>query len=264
MNKKVLVFFGIACTVLALYSCRTTREAATVSTLNGEWNIVEINGSAVLPTAAQGVPYIGFDAATGRIHGNSGCNRIMGNFDLNAAPGNINLGNLAGTRMACPDMTTEQNVMNALNLVRGYHKVGNRIALTGSAGRPVIILEKRQQPTNDIATINGEWRITEVNGQAIPTNMEKQPFILFDVQNKRVHGNAGCNTFNGTFNTDPQNIRAISFPPMAATMMACPDMTVERRVLDAVTTVKTYDIFNDGNLGFYNQAGTLVMVLAKR
>ena len=49
---------------------------------------------------------------------------MMGSFDVNAKPGTIDLGALASTRMACPDMTVENNVLSALNKVKKYKKLG--------------------------------------------------------------------------------------------------------------------------------------------
>ena len=47
--KKVFVFLCMAATVAGLSSCASTKNAATLSSLSGEWNIIEINGSAVVP-----------------------------------------------------------------------------------------------------------------------------------------------------------------------------------------------------------------------
>jgi heat shock protein HslJ len=112
--KKVFVSLCMAATVAGLSSCASTKNAATLSSLSGEWNIIEINGSAVVPAPNQEFPFIGFDTKTGQVYGNSGCNRLMGSFDVNAKPGQIDLGALGSTRMMCPDMTVEKNVLAAL------------------------------------------------------------------------------------------------------------------------------------------------------
>ena len=118
--KKVFVSLCMAATVAGLSSCASTKNAATLSSLSGEWNIIEVNGTAVVPAPGQEFPYIGFDTKTGKVFGNSGCNRMMGSFDVNAKPGTIDLGALASTRMACPDMTLEQNVLSALGQVKNW------------------------------------------------------------------------------------------------------------------------------------------------
>ena len=52
---------------------------------------------------------------------------MMGSFDVNAKPGSLELTGMASTRMMCPDMTTENNVLNAFAQVKGYKKAGKRI-----------------------------------------------------------------------------------------------------------------------------------------
>ena len=262
--KKLLVSLCAICAMLTIYSCRSSKEVIAVSALNGEWSIVEINGSAVSPDADQNLPYIGFDASTGKIYGNSGCNRMMGSFDRNAKPGELDLGTIAGTRMMCPDMTTEQNVLNALKNVKGYKKNGtDKIALTNSHKRPVIILSPRKS-VDLITSLEGEWRIAEIKGETLPAKLEKEPFIAFDLKAKRIHGNAGCNMINGGIITEENNPRSLSFPAVAATMMACPDMSIERKVLDALNAVKSFDITTNKDVTLYGEDGTQLLVLKRK
>ena len=103
------------------------------------------------------------------------------------------------------------------------------MALCNASNRPVVILAKKAADVK-VADLQGEWKITDVNGEAVPTGMEKQPFIAFDVKEQRVHGNAGCNLINGGFKTEEGNALSISFPGMASTMMACPDMETEGKI----------------------------------
>jgi len=262
--KKVFVSLCIFCTVFAFSSCRSAKEVVGPSDLNGEWNIIEINGSAVVPGSGKDFPYIGFDSSTGKIFGNSGCNRMMGAFTTDGKPGEINLGNIAGTRMMCPDMTMEQNVLNALKNVKGYKKVGtDKIALTNTHKRPVIVLETRTTAAA-IAELEGEWKIAEIKGEAIPADMEKKPFISFDLKTKRIHGNAGCNMINSGIITEDNKPHSLSFPAIAATMMACPDMDTERKVLNALNEVKSFDVFADKSVGLYSEDGTQLIVLKRK
>ena len=261
--KKVFVSICIASTVLAMFSCRSVEKAIPLSSINGEWNIIEVNGSKVTPGESRNLPFITFDTATGRLSGNSGCNRMMGSFDVNAKPGSIDFKGIAGTKMMCPDMTTERNVLGALAQVKGYKKAGqDKMYLCNDSNRPVVVLEKKEADVK-LSVLNGEWKIKEVNGEAIPSGMEKQPFIAFDVKKKTIHGNAGCNLINGGFETSTSNAKSISFPGVASTMMACPDMEVEGKVLKALNEVKSFDKLSGGGIGLYDANNALVMVLEK-
>ena len=209
--NKVLVSICIAGTALAMSSCRSVEKAMPLSSINGEWNIIEVNGSKVTPGESRTLPFITFDTATGRVSGNSGCNRMMGSFDVNAKPGSLSLGAMAGTKMMCLDMTTERNVLGALAQVKGYKKAGkDKMYLCNASNRPVVVLEKKEANVK-LSVLNGEWKIKEANGEAIPSGMEKQPFIAFDVKKKTIHGNAGCNLINGGFETSASNAKSNLF-----------------------------------------------------
>lgn len=262
--KKVFVFLCAICATLAFSSCRSAKEVITLGALNGEWSIVEINGSAVVPGTGQNFPYIGFDSSTGKIYGNSGCNRMMGSFDRSSKPGELDLGSIAGTRMMCSDMTLEQNVLNALKNVKGYKKVGtDKMALTNSGNRPVVVLEPKKA-VDLITSLEGEWKIAEIKGEALPAELEKEPFVAFDLKAKRIHGNAGCNMINGGIITDENNPRSLSFPAIASTMMACPNMDIEKKVLNALNSTKSFDILADKSVVLYSEDGTQLLVLKKK
>ena len=266
--KKVIVSLCMAGALIALSSCRSSKDAATLSSINGEWNIIEINGAAVVPAPNQEFPFIGFDTNTGKVFGNSGCNRMMGSFDVNAKPGTIDLGAMASTRMACPDMTLEQNVLSALGQVKKYKKLGKEnIALCGSSNRPIIVLQKKA-PTVKLSDLSGKWIISEAGGQSIPEGekilKEGLPNMEFDMKDNKVHGNAGCNIFNSTVVLDDQDISSITINPAATTMMACPDMEVEGRVMKALNEVKSFGKLAGGGIGLYDADNTLVMVLVKK
>lgn len=261
--KKVFVSICMAGIALAFTSCRTAEKAVPLSSINGEWDIVEINGSKVAPGESRNLPFIAFDTTTGRLYGNSGCNRMMGGFDTNAKPGSIEFKAIGGTKMMCPDMTTENNVLSALAQVKGYKMAGkDKMYLCNSSKRPVILLSKKASDVK-LSVLNGEWKIKEANGEAIPTGMEKQPFLSFDVKQSRIHGNAGCNLMNGGFVTNPDNAKSISFPGVACTMMACPDMEVESKILKAMNEVKSFGVLSGGGIGLYDAGDALIMVLEK-
>ena len=59
--KKVFVSLCMASVLMGLSSCASTKNAATLSSISGEWNIIEVNGTAVVPAPGQEFPYIGFD-----------------------------------------------------------------------------------------------------------------------------------------------------------------------------------------------------------
>ncbi len=258
--KKVFVSFCMAGALFGLASCGSTKSALTLSAIGGEWNIIEINGSAVVPVPGQEFPYIGFDTENGRVYGCSGCNRLMGSFDVQGKPGRIDLGNVATTRMLCADMTLEQNVLSALGQVKRYVRIGEEnVALCGSSNRPLLVLQKKA-PAATVADLAGRWRIRQALSLQIPAEGESKPFLNFDVNRKQLSGLAGCNRINGGFQTENDRL---TFSQMACTMMACPDMTVEQHVLQALEAARRFEKRSDGSMAFYDEQNAVVMVLEK-
>lgn len=145
MKKKTLTQTLCAAAVTAaLASCASSRQAVTLNDLQGEWDIIEIHGTVVVPAEGQTFPFLGFDA-TGRVYGNAGCNRITGAIDPKAKPGTIDLSRLGSTMMMCPDMTVERNVLAALGEVKQYRSLGDgQMALCGNSKNPIVVLQKRK------------------------------------------------------------------------------------------------------------------------
>ena len=261
--KKVMFSVCLAGALLAFSSCRSSKNVMPQASLAGEWNIVELNGTAVVPAPGQEFPFIGINADNGNVYGNTSCNRIMGTVDLNGKPGEIDLSSLGSTRMACPDMTLEQNILAALKQVNRYQQIDDKNVALCASKRPVIILQRKDETTVSLNDLNGKWMVREVYGSAVPDTLETQPFMEFDAAAKRLHGNAGCNTINGGIQTDENNAAAIAFPQLISTMMACPDMKLESNILKALNEVKSFGKLQNGGIGFYSAENALLLVLER-
>lgn len=145
---KLVGLLGSFILVLSMMmSCKSTAKlTATLSDLNGEWNIMTLNGKT--PNSEK-APFIGIDATTERLFGYAGCNRIMGQVEYpNSNKMNIRFINVATTRMACPDMTEEQELLKTLSNISRFEVDGNtkpitKITLFDMKGNPVITLKKK-------------------------------------------------------------------------------------------------------------------------
>ena len=259
MKKKILPLVAMA--FFALVSCQSSKNnvASAPINLEGEWNIVEVNGSAI---TIKEMPYIGFDAEEGRVYGNAGCNNIMGAYKQNVETGSLDLGQLASTMMAGPNMDVERNVLNALGQVKGYKSVSkDEIALCNEKNRPVVVLKKRSQemPLKDL---NGEWSIVKVYGEDVSAELEKRPFLAFDIDKKNINGCASCNNIRGSFIINDVQKQSITFQNIASTRMMCPDMTLENNIIQILNKADHYGRLANGNLVLYI-GGKQVMELAK-
>lgn len=143
--KKYLFSFCMAAVTFGIASCGTSRQTATLADVEGEWNVIEIEGTAVVPALGQEFPFMGFNRQEGRIYGHAGCNRIVGMLDTSAKPGCIDFRGLGSTRMMCPDMANEQHLMEALEQVKHYRLIdATTLGLFSSKKQPVVVLKKRK------------------------------------------------------------------------------------------------------------------------
>lgn len=256
MNRRIIVAAMAA--VVWLTSCQVAQKNVSLSMIEGEWNITEVNNSAV---KTQPCPYIGFDLQDNRVYGNSGCNGFMGSFNFEGKEGKIDLGQMASTLMACPDMELEQNVLQALGAVKGFSFIDNEhFILCDKDKKPLLQLEKRFciVPFSDI---EGEWRIVTVLGEKIPA-MPQAPFVNFDTENNRIFAFAGCNRLSGNCQGG-EKINTLTFLDVVSTRMACPDMTTEQNVLAALAQVRSFGISLNGNLLLFSAGGNAVMELMR-
>jgi len=96
-------------------------------------------------------------------------------------------------------------------------------------------------PGAEAAGIEGiQWYLTEVGGSPVsPMADDKQPHIMLDPAEKKVTGFSGCNNFFGRYELDGSSL---TFGPMGATRMACPDLEtgLETSVFDALETTSQW------------------------
>ncbi len=108
--------------------------------------------------------------------------------------------------------------------------------------------------------LSGRWNIMEVMGEKLTG--EKLPFLDFDAAQGRLSGNAGCNNFNAAFKLDPTKPASLKIMPAAATLMACPDMENEAKVLKAFENVASVKKVGSA-LQLLDNNGAVVYLLEK-
>lgn len=142
MNKFVCLIIAS----LGVFSGCRTHHAATLipfQSLNGEWTVVEMNGSSIVPSASS--PFLIFDTQNKRLSGNTGCNRIMGAVEYaEGERDRIRFPQIATTRMACPDMSGERELLQTLERVERFGTAEhNAIALFNGEGERILLLQKK-------------------------------------------------------------------------------------------------------------------------
>lgn len=119
-------------------------EDMTYAALEGKWTIAKVYGQSVKTTKDSSAPKLSIDTKANRLSGNAGCNRMMGGIEHGKyGSRSISFGQVATTRMACPDMETEKNVLAALAEVKSFGKLLNgHVAFFNNSGMIVMELAK--------------------------------------------------------------------------------------------------------------------------
>ena len=139
--KRVIFYVLMLPMVLGMMiSCSEAKTDA--KKLEGKWNVVEVKGEKILK---EGLPYMEFDMAQNKLHGNAGCNMFNTTITLDANDvSSITIAPGAATMMACPDMATEDAIMKAMGDVKAVN-AGNsesEMALVDQDGNVLLVLSK--------------------------------------------------------------------------------------------------------------------------
>ncbi len=114
--------------------------------------------------------------------------------------------------------------------------------------------------------LSGRWDIVSLDGKEIKT--DREAFLEFDVEKKRIHGNAGCNVINSVYEVNKTKNMEIVFKPAQMTMMACPDMEAENAFVRIYPDIMSFSFgkASDGKttVSFLNANGREIMKLKKQ
>lgn len=158
MQYKIqLARFAMLCSSLALLvgGCMSNPAPPQSSSVSGTeatsashrledtyWKLVRLGSTPVTVAEQQREPHFVLQPQTGRVSGSGGCNRLAGSYTL--AGDKLAFGQMAGTRMACPDgMDVESAFHKALGQVASWRIEGNTLELLDAAGVSIAQFESR-------------------------------------------------------------------------------------------------------------------------
>lgn len=191
----------------------------------GEWLISGVKGRSV--QAEEDAPYMVFDRE-GRFYAGDGCNILNGDYVLRS-DGKIMFNAVLSTMKMCAGNKYGELIAGVLSDGMVYsvdcRTIGQDtyLDLKNDKGVAEFILRR-----HNMEFLNGNWRITSAEGKNID---DEEANLFIDIAQLKVHGNTGCNYFNGELYIDPSRSNAIDFSNMGTTRMACPKEDQERRIL---------------------------------
>lgn len=208
-----------------------TTEPQTVNdaALAGEWMITTVHGQQ-LKTVDE-MPYINFDDRDGRFYSSNGCNVLNGSYTVGKDK-KLTLGNVLSTMKLCNGVQFEAELSEIMSgsepLTYKVEKIGHESYLKLYNTKGIELMTARKHNMN---FLSGNWLITSVKGKSVN---DEEANLFIDISELKVHGNTGCNFFNGELYINPDRSNAIDFSNMATTRMACPKMEQEAAILLAL------------------------------
>ncbi len=108
--------------------------------------------------------------------------------------------------------------------------------------------------------LNDIWEMESFSGIDLKKEelMKGLPTFELNLKDMRFSGHAGCNNLSSKIDLKGNKIK---FGNIAATMMACPDMKVERKVIDAIN-MKSFD-YNIKNMKLTLENNSVKMIFKK-
>lgn len=201
--------------------------------LIGEWTIISVGSTEIRQD--DNMPYINFDTTEQRFYAFNGCNVLNGDFTVEG--NNIVLDKILCTQKLCPEISYDGEINYALRegekLRASIKDIGNEsyLYLNDSAGHKLLTARR-----HNMDFLNGQWIVIKVDNEDVD---DEGVNIFFDINEKKIHGNSGCNYFNGDISMDPAQANSVNFTNMAVTRMACPNGDRERKMLVALEQATT-------------------------
>lgn len=226
--------------------------------LAGEWAITAV-GSRVIQVD-EDIPYMNFVPAEGRFYGSNGCNVLNGNYIVKGDC--ITFGAVLSTMKFCPGVDFDSAISGVVKDGATVHakvkKIGNEtyLYINDSNGKALMTLIR-----HNMQFLDGNWQVVKIKNKDID---DEEANVFFDIVSKKIHGNTGCNFFNGNIFIDPAVPNAISFSGMGVTRMACPKGDQERTMLVALEETTTAVAGRNTDTAILKDAGGKVVMVLKR
>jgi heat shock protein HslJ len=147
MKQFICIGLSIVLINILITSCGSKKVIATFSDLDGNWDIIEMNGNVL--EAEKTSQLLSLDIEQGSMSGNAGCNRMSGKIEYSSGQKDIiKFSGIVSTRMACMDMRLENELLSTLDKVVRFEtdtdtKPINKIAFYGIDSSKLLVIEKR-------------------------------------------------------------------------------------------------------------------------
>jgi len=228
------------------------------------WYLIGFSQGGSSLSVKPGTEITAFFNAQGTVSGSAGCNQYTAPYE--ATLNGLFIGAPATTRMYCSEpagiMTQETVYLTTIQGGTGYAISGNTLTVTDSGGNAILTYSTVPPYEMTPAPLTGTmWYLNsfiDVQGN-IWTPVQKNPISLQFSQDGKVSGNAGCNSYSGTYTVTGAGMSISGF---AVTRMYCGEpgvMDLESTYLAILPMMKVYRISGNA-LTLSDGTGTITMI----
>ncbi|MFR9166378.1 MAG: META domain-containing protein [Dysgonomonas sp.] len=205
--------------------------------LQDKWILKSMNNRDVNQLFTEKTPYIIINFNLNQISGNAGCNSFNGRFTYNG--GLFHAPNIVSTMMACDGMQNETEFLKILGVSSKLNIVNGELIFT-QKDIPVLKFSRAQPLT--ATDLTGVWKLQSLEGSSVsPSQAGVIPTLEFNFTEGRIHGNAGCNTYNANFTLE-RNVLEVT--PLITTRMTCDKIDQETKFVKLFTGRIDLDLTN--------------------
>jgi heat shock protein HslJ len=236
--RRLLIGLTIVAIGLVAAACSSSATGGTGGTLDGTaWTLKTYDVSGTATPVPSGM-VIDAKFAGGKVSGFAGCNVYTAPATISGAT--LKIGAAATTQMACEAAVSGVETAYLANLAKAATFTATADALTiyGSDGKQLLAYGAASANP-----LEGEWNVTGYNNgqQAVVSPAAGTTITVTFTAGGEVGGNAGCNSFSGTYKLDGTSL---TVGPLATTMMACEQAAMDQETafltaLQTPTNVET-------------------------
>ena len=103
-----------------------------------KWILIQMMGERVEVSRSNKPAFIQFDPAALKFTGSGSCNSIFGTYKIQEGE-RISFIDIGGTRMACPDMTTENKLLEILGKIEYYRVTESELMFYQEKTSPIAV-----------------------------------------------------------------------------------------------------------------------------
>ncbi len=225
--------------------------------VKGDWAIDSVYGKEAVGETS---PYLKFDPDHKKVYGNNGCNVINADYRYNPADSTLVFSGLISTMMACSHTgITDSEISNALNSSRFYtwslRDDDYYLYLYDETWQKLMVLMHQ-----NFQFLNGTWRVSRIGDENVDIPDMK---LVIDVDERKLHGDTGCNIINGTLETDMDAANSISIQEITAGHHECKEPKFEMQLIVALEEASRARAMTAGKVAFLNSQGKTVLILER-